>query len=61
MSKKPAVGKQTKDKTKPKPLDPEMAARKVRALERFLADGDIDTRQFWAMKQSVLDQMLGEE
>jgi hypothetical protein len=30
-------------------------------LERFLANGDIDTRQFWAMKQSVLDQMLGEE
>lgn len=23
MSKKPVVGKQTKDKTKPKPLDPE--------------------------------------
>jgi hypothetical protein len=50
---------------KPKPvrkrLDPEVAARKVRALERFLADGDIDTRQFWAMKQSVLDQMLREE
>jgi hypothetical protein len=45
MSKKRRVGKQTKVKTKTNPksqqpgklLDPELASRKVRALEKFLS------------------------
>ena len=44
-----------------KPLDPEIASRKIRALKQFLDDGDIDMKQFWQMKQRVLDQMLGDK
>jgi hypothetical protein len=51
-----------KPKAKPKkPLDPEIASRKIRALKQFLDDGDIDMKQFWQMKQRVLDQMLGDK
>ena len=30
-------------------------------LKQFLDDGDIDMKQFWQMKQRVLDQMLGDK
>ena len=38
-------------KAKPrKPLDPEMARRKINALLQFLDNGDITMPQFWEMK-----------
>jgi hypothetical protein len=40
-------------------LCPEMAQRKIRALDKFLADGDITLSQFVWMKQRVIDQMMG--
>ena len=49
-------------KSKPKKsLCPEMAQRKIRALDKFLNDGDITLSEYWEMKQRVLDQMLGEK
>jgi hypothetical protein len=50
---KPAPKKQKK------PLDPEMAQRKIRALEKFLSDGDIDAKQFWTMKDRIIAAMVG--
>jgi hypothetical protein len=53
--------KKTKTTAKKKPLCPEMARRKVLALEKFLADGDIDLKTYWRLKQRVLAEMLRDE
>jgi hypothetical protein len=56
----PIAPKQPEKKRK-KPVCPEMTERKVRALQKFLDNGDIDTKTFWKIKDRLIAEMVGEQ
>jgi hypothetical protein len=44
-----------------KPVCPEMSQRKIKALDKFLSDGDINLKQYHTMKDRIIADMVGAE